>query len=238
MGRKPLGHKSYGSIAHLPGSRMGPGDHACHEGQKSIACVHPRDKHDRVIVQEKLDGSNVGVAFVDDNIIPITRKGYRAETSPYIMHHYFGAWVKKNEERFRAVLLPNERMCGEWLLVAHGTKYELWHEPFVAFDIIQKKHSRLHFDAFTSRIQSGEFIVPKLISDGPPMTIKSAMEKIGVYGYHGAIEQVEGCVWRIERNELNDKSLGNIAGRHAIVDFLVKYVRPDKIDGKYHQATY
>jgi len=35
--RKPLGGKSYGHIAHLPGSRMGPGDHKCHEGQKRIA---------------------------------------------------------------------------------------------------------------------------------------------------------------------------------------------------------
>jgi hypothetical protein len=59
---KPLGIKNYGHIAHLPGSRMGPGDHKCHTGQERIATRQTRDRHDLVIVQEKLDGSNVGVA--------------------------------------------------------------------------------------------------------------------------------------------------------------------------------
>ena len=34
--KKPLGRKAYGSIPHLPGSRIGPGDHHCHEGQRRI----------------------------------------------------------------------------------------------------------------------------------------------------------------------------------------------------------
>lgn len=44
--RKPLGIKSYGSIAHLPGSRISVGDHKCHEGQKRIATEKTRDRHD------------------------------------------------------------------------------------------------------------------------------------------------------------------------------------------------
>jgi len=39
--RKPLGIKSYGSIPHLPGSRIGIGDHKCHEGQERIATKGP-----------------------------------------------------------------------------------------------------------------------------------------------------------------------------------------------------
>jgi hypothetical protein len=33
---KPLGRKSYGSIPHLPGSRLGPGDYCISEGQAPI----------------------------------------------------------------------------------------------------------------------------------------------------------------------------------------------------------
>jgi hypothetical protein len=233
MNRKPLGHKSYGHIAHLPGSRMGPGDHKCHDGQMKIACDKLRDRHDRVIVQEKLDGSNVGVVLLGDEIVPITRAGYHAETSPYIMHHYFAAWVRENSKRFRESLLPGERMCGEWMLVAHGTKYDLPHEPFVAFDLMQKKHDRLHFDAFTERASAGKFTTPNVLSDGPPFTIEKAMWMLGQFGFHGALEQVEGAVWRVERSRLNDPSLGNAGGRTPVVDFLVKYVLPGKEDGKY-----
>jgi len=231
--KKPLNHKSYGHIAHLPGSRIGPADHKCHAGQKKIACEATRDKHDRIIVQEKLDGANVGVALLGDEIIPLSRAGYRAATSPFLLHHYFAAWVAHHQDRFRAILKDGERICGEWLLVAHGTKYDLPHEPFVAFDIMYSKHQRITFDAFTERAAVGEFITPKIISDGPPMSIECALSTLGEFGFHGAKEPIEGAVWRVERSKLIDKSKGNIAGRKPVVDFLVKYVKPEKIDGKY-----
>ncbi|HYF69139.1 MAG TPA: hypothetical protein VD884_13440, partial [Ohtaekwangia sp.] len=58
---KPLGGKSYGSIPHFYGSRLGPADHHCSPGQQVIATEKKRDRHDYIIVQEKLDGGNVGV---------------------------------------------------------------------------------------------------------------------------------------------------------------------------------
>jgi hypothetical protein len=60
---KPLGQKAYGSIPHLPGSRLGPGEHCVHEGQARIYCLKPRDRHDRVFVPEQrayFFGSAVG----------------------------------------------------------------------------------------------------------------------------------------------------------------------------------
>ncbi len=230
---KPLGHKNYGSIPHLPGSRLGPADHKCHGGQFQIACCKKRDKYDRVIVQEKLDGSNVGVALQDNKIIPVTRAGYMANSSPYLLHHFFHIWALKNQARFRAVLSEGQRVCGEWLQVAHGTKYELPHEPFVAFDIMEKKHSRMPFDSFVKNVSRGEFIMPKVISDGHPISVSSAMEILGERGFHGALENIEGAIWRVERNNLIDKLKGNHGGRQYKVDFLVKYVRKGKVDGKY-----
>jgi len=233
MNKKPLGYKNYGSIPHLPGSRLGPGDHTCNEGQMRIACKKVRDKHDRVIVQEKLDGSNVGICLINNSILPITRAGYLAVTSPWKMHHIFNNWVYENEKRFREVLNEGERLCGEWLLVAHGTRYKLSHEPFVAFDIMVKKYDRVPYDKFSWLVKKGDFITPFTIHDGGPLSIESALTKLGDYGYHGALEQIEGAVWRVERNVLVDKHKGEIGGRTTIVDFLVKYVRPNKEDGKY-----
>lgn len=84
-----------------------------------------------------------------------------------------------------------------------------------------------------ARIKSGRFVTPKVLSDGPPVSIDAALSMLKRYGFHGALEWIEGAVWRIERNRLKDKGLGNFGGRQPSVDFLVKYVRPDKIDGKY-----
>lgn len=214
---KPLGHKAYGSIPHLPGSRLGPGDHHCSPGQAIIACEKARDKHDLIIVQEKLDGSNVAVAKVNNEIIPLGRSGYRAETSKHEQHLKFAKFVFKNWNRFNELLNEGERVCGEWLLQAHGTRYNLPHEPFVAFDLMTKS-IRTPFDEFRLRISKYDFVMPQLLSIGQPLAIETALELIKVSA-HGAIDEVEGAIWRIERN--------------GEVDFLCKYVKHDKQDGKY-----
>lgn len=69
---KPLGGKAYGSIGHLPQSRLGPGGWHVHEGQARICLEKPR-KGDRVIVCEKLDGACMTVANIDGRIIGVPR---------------------------------------------------------------------------------------------------------------------------------------------------------------------
>lgn len=216
---KPLGRKSYGSIGHLPNRRMGPSESQITEGQAEIATLKKRDKHDIIIVQEKLDGSNVGIALKDGEILALTRAGYLASTSRFDMHHKFDSWVIKNEFKFRNVLREGERLCGEWLTTAHGTIYNLPHEPFVAFDIIGDGNKRLIYNDFKCRVL-GHFVIPAWAdNNGMPMSVSDALEYFGEFGVHGAQEQIEGVVWRVERR--------------GIVGFLCKYVRPDKIDGKY-----
>jgi len=216
--KKPLGRKSYGHIGHLPGSRIGPGDHMVHEGQAKIATIKTRDKHDLIIVQEKLDGSNVSAARLPDgSLVALGRAGYLAQSSPYEQHQLFAAWVRRHEDRF-AFLQPGERLCGEWLAQAHGTIYKLTHEPFVAFDLMRAE-IRATFKEFSERTQAAGFVMPRVISVGPPVTIEFAMNALGEFGFHGATDRVEGAVWRIERK--------------GEVDFLCKYVRPDKKDGCY-----
>ena len=228
--RKPLGIKNYGSIAHLPNSRMGEGDHHCHDEQAKIATEKTRDRHNKIIVQEKLDGSNVGVARVDGQIYALGRAGYLANTSRFRQHWEFANWVYANQDRFLAVLLDGERLVGEWLMQAHGTRYELFHEPFVAFDLMIGT-TRTPFDEFLERVSISQFITPKIIHQGAPFSVENVLKKLGKFGFHGALDEIEGAIWRVERNELIDKGKGG--ERRWAVDFLVKFVRPNKVDGSY-----
>jgi len=215
---KPLGQKAYGHIAHVPGSRIGPGDHMVPPGMAMIVCEKPRDKHDHIITQVKVDGSNVSIANVDGEIIPLGRSGYRAHSSKYRQHHMFADWVYGQLERF-SFLEPGERLCGEWLAQAHGTRYALPHEPFVVFDLMKLPHERLALADLRERIAPGEFTMPFLLGEGPPRSIEWCRDAISRIAPHGEIDPVEGVVWRCERQ-----------GR---VDFLCKWVRHDKADGKY-----
>lgn len=111
---KPLGIKAYGSVPHLPGSRRGPTDKGLTEEQASILTDQCRPG-DRIIVTEKLDGSNTAVAKVRGQIIPLVRAGYRAASSKYEQHHLFEDWVMRRQSLFMDLLEEGERACGEWL---------------------------------------------------------------------------------------------------------------------------
>lgn len=214
---KPLGHRAYGSIPHLPGSRRGPADWGLSEQQADLLIKQTRDKHDVVVVQEKLDGSCVSVAKLDGQLVPLIRAGYAAITSNYEQHRHFHNWVLANYDKFDGLLQEGERVCGEWLMEAHGTRYDLPHDPFVAFDLMQGI-VRLPVLTVEERCQKYGIVVPRRLHIGGAISIEAVLEMLEPSG-HGALDGVEGAVWRMERK--------------GSVDFLGKYVRHEKEDGKY-----
>ncbi len=218
MSAKPLRRKAYGSIPHLPNSRLGPGDHQCSPGQARIATEKRRDARDTVIVQEKLDGACTAVARLGDEVIPLGRSGHVADTSPHEHIQLFHRWVEEQWDRFYEVLEPGQRLVGEWLAMAHGTRYDLPHGPFVAFDLMEDDR-RLGHEATEAVCRRAGIPTPYLVHVGDALSVDDALAALGPHGHHGAVDPVEGAVWRVER-----------AGK---VDFLVKWVHPEKEDGAY-----
>lgn len=225
---KPLGRKAYGSIGHLPTSRLGKGEHHVHEGQARIATVKPRDKHDRVIVTEKLDGSNVAVAKVNGEIIALNRAGWPCVSAPRELHRLFAVWVERNRQRFAEMLCDGEALHGEWLALAHGTLYDLrLREPFVAFDLTETgpkgQRQRIPYGALVDRCFDWDITWARMLFEGgPPRTVAMACHALeSRRDHHGTRdgELMEGAVWRVERR--------------GEFDFLAKWVNPGKADGKY-----
>jgi len=214
---KPLNRKAYGHIPHIPGSRMGPGDHHCHAGQAEIATLKTRDRHDVVSVTVKLDGSCMSVARIDGVIVPIMRSGYLATSSRFEQHQLFAQWVHQHQQRFLDALSDGERFVGEWLAQVHGTRYILRHEPFVPFDVMVGDN-RLPNEECIRKAELAGLPSPALLSKGPAFSLEKAIAAIET-PMHGELDPVEGAVWRVERK--------------GEFDFLCKWVRPDKVDGKY-----
>lgn len=216
---KPLGTKSYGTIPHLPGSRLGPKERTVQPEQVAMCTTALPRKNMRVIITEKLDGSNVAVYRPQgDELVPLTRSGYRAESSPHVMHHVFVSWMHRNRTLFLDVLGEGERLCGEWLYQAHGTRYTLPHEPFVAFDLMFGP-TRTVYGEFLARM-SGAFVTPQILNpSGACAPVSVVADVLGDKGFHGA-EMAEGAVWRVEEE-----------GRGVLV--LAKWVNPVFEPGKY-----
>jgi len=186
--------------------------------QAHIATRMPRDKNDNIIVQEKLDGSCVAVAKVDDIPYCLTKNGNLCVESPFEQHHLFVDWMHQHFDRFYDTLREGERLVGEWLAQAHSTiytPYQGW-EPFVAFDLMIY-HERLPFNEFVQRLNR-RFMMPPLISEGPACTlVRAQLLTNGGQSQYGG-DEAEGFVWRVERR--------------GEVDFLCKWVKPSYQPGK------
>ena len=213
---RPMGRKNYGSIGHLEGSKLGSGEHTINTGQQRILTEKTRDKHDTVFVTEKLDGTNVGVYKKDGEIYPVQRSGYAANTSPFKMHHWFYDWAMERKSMFLYALEDGERLCGEWMAQAHGTRYCNIIDPFVCFDLMREAERATQEELID---KAGEnFRFPARYHKGEAFSLMDARKCMGV-SLTGAIDNVEGVVYRVERK--------------GKVDFLAKYVRPDHVTGCY-----
>jgi hypothetical protein len=205
--------KAYGSIPHLLDSKLGAGDHHCPSGQHTIATIKTRDKRDTVIVQEKKDGGNTCVAKYDGKLRYLVRKGWEISSSPYLAHQLFQKWAEKHYDQFNALLDDGDRVVGEWLIQAHGLRYDIQSQDdlFVAFDYFKGK-KRLTYNVFMDKVAPLGFTTANTLHIGSSISTSDAM--ILANANHNVIgDTPEGLVYRIERD-----------GR---VDFLVKYVRPD-----------
>ena len=217
---KPIGRKNYGSIPHLHNSKLGKGDYYIGEGQERILTKKARDKHDNILVFEKYDGSNVGVAKFENKIFALTRSGYEASTSPYKQHHYFANWVKKRELLFADMLQNGERIAGEWLAQAHGLIYKIEVEPIVFFDYFTANNERVLFEELRAKAIEYRLQLPRQLHEGQPKTVEQLLPLLNekTKGIE-SVELPEGMVYRVERK--------------GKVDFLAKYVRSDFQAGQF-----
>ncbi len=192
MDERPLGRRAYGSIPHLPGSERS-GDRLLPPTQARWLTERPPRDGD-LTIEEKLDGSCVAVAHEDGRLHALGREGRLASSSANEARRLFAAWV--DPARFEW-LQEGERVVGEWLALAHGTRYDLPHEPFVAFDVMRGS-ARLPRAEWVDRARAAGLTLPFTVHRSA-IGVDEALARLG-NGGHGAVESPEGVVYRLERS--------------------------------------
>lgn len=173
---------------------------------------------DRVVVQEKLDGSCVVVWRREGALVAMGREGRPAAESRNEGRRLFAAWVAGSSARFEA-LREGERAACEWLPIAHGTRYSLPHEPVALLDVFRADGARLGIEAVSRWAEVAALPRPSVLHDGAALPVAEALARLGEHGRHGALDAAEGVVYRLERD--------------GLVIGLAKWVRHGKVDGCY-----
>lgn len=91
-----------------------------------------------VVVEEKLDGANVGLSLAPDGSLRAQNRGqYLAE--PHAgQFARLPAWLAQHGEGLRSVLKPNLILFGEWCAARHSLDYAALPDWFLLFDVYDR----------------------------------------------------------------------------------------------------
>lgn len=95
-----------------------------------------------VVVEEKLDGANLGLSLAPDGRLRAQNRGQYL-TEPYTgQFARLPAWLAQHGEGLGAVLKPNLILFGEWCAARHSLDYAALPDWFLLFDVYDRESGR------------------------------------------------------------------------------------------------
>jgi hypothetical protein len=220
MGTSRDDFTKYPRTPHLFGSRGTDDDkHLGH--QESLDFIADPS----LIVEEKLDGTNVGIHFTTAGRMVLQCRGHEITAGMHAQYDLFKQWAVTKRSGLEAMLEDRLILFGEWLYARHSLHYRRLPHYFFEFDIYDKE-SQVFFD-LAGRLEllgeTGIQTVPVLHHG--PATIDQLHALIGPSRFDSQFENpvtgrtdnlMEGLYLRTEAD-------GRVTGR-------AKFVRPEFVE--------
>jgi hypothetical protein len=120
---------------------------------------------DEVVVEEKLDGANVGFSLDAHGSLRAQNRG--SFLSPTASHPQFKPlfrWMQEHGQRLLCALSPDLILFGEWCYAVHSVRYDRLPDWFLSCDVYDRRVERFwsveRRDALAQRL--GLAVVPRL----------------------------------------------------------------------------
>ena len=166
-----------------------------------------------VVVEEKLDGANMGISFNADGVLHVQNRGQ------YLNKPYGGQfarlqeWLVIREDAFFDALGDQLILFGEWCAAQHSLDYETLPDWYLAFDVYDRATGR-----FWSTRRRHELAQKLQVREVPRVSMGQTSVK-------------ELTEWvNSHRSHYREGSLEGVVVRHEDDDWLLnrgKLVRPD-----------
>lgn len=95
-----------------------------------------------VLVEEKLDGANLGLSLDDADQIRIQNRGQYLESPYQGQFSRLSSWLGMHEVPLRNTLTPNLILFGEWCAARHSLDYSELPDWFLGFDVYDRTTDR------------------------------------------------------------------------------------------------
>lgn len=124
----------YPRTPHLFGSRGTDDDK--HLGAKASAAFISDPS---LIIEEKLDGTNVGIQFLEDGRLFLQCRGHEITEGMHPQYDLFKQWAAVKRSLLETMLEDRYILFGEWLYAKHSVHYLALPHYFFEFDLYDKE---------------------------------------------------------------------------------------------------
>lgn len=95
---------------------------------------------DVVLVEEKVDGANVGLSISNTGVLRAQNRGaYIERQTCHPQFKPFFRWVDARQHSLTETLDPNLILFGEWCYAVHSVRYTKLPDWFLAFDVFDRR---------------------------------------------------------------------------------------------------
>jgi hypothetical protein len=166
-----------------------------------------------VIVEEKIDGANVGLSIGEHGNIRAQNRGSWLERGTHPQFHPLWNWISQRRSVLQKALGSDRILFGEWCFAVHSVKYDQLPDWYLGFDIYD-----LHYRNFWSTRRRNELLLSASIWPVPRLFVGKV-----------TLSDLQSML-RSERSRVADGPIEGLYVRRDSADWLqarAKLVRPE-----------
>ena len=210
----------YPRTPHLFGSRGTDDDK--HLGRRSSDAMVADAS---LIVEEKLDGTNVGIHFASSGRMVLQCRGHEITEGMHPQYDLFKQWTAAKQALFHELLGGRFIMYGEWLYARHTVHYRALPHYFFEFDIYDKDLAIFLDLKERSRMLEGTGLCTVPVVHRGAITADELARCVGVSAYDAEFHHPNSGLedHRMEGLYLRTEAKGAVQQR-------AKWVRPEFVE--------
>lgn len=156
---------------------------------------------DDVVVEEKLDGANLGLSLAPDGGLRAQNRGQYLEDPHAGQFARLSAWLSQHEAALRSVLAPNLILFGEWCAARHSLDYLALPDWFLLFDVYDRDTAQFWNSSRRNQLASsaGLVTVPRIFQG--KASVSALKQLVATTPSHYRDGTLEGIVIRQESTD-------------------------------------
>lgn len=131
-----------------------------------------------VLVEEKLDGANLGLSLAEDGELRAQNRGQYLQEPHSGQFSCLPAWLAQHGEAIRAVVRPELLLFGEWCAARHSLDYATLPDWFLLFDVYDRRSGKFWSSTRRNELaaQTGLKLVPNIYHG--KTSVKDMVERV------------------------------------------------------------